>query len=153
MIFKNYFNINKEMEESLAFYPKRGRPVIFTAEQQKEKMRVYMRKYMKMRFDQEKAQRPPKEPKQTKPYKGRPSISDKEREEKIEALTSATEFKECKAPKKGTNKEYFRKYYETHRDTLLNRANLRYHKKVIAERAPASADQSEVPSDPSLDHQ
>jgi hypothetical protein len=123
-----------------------------------------MRKYMKMRFDEEKALRPPKEPKQTKPYKGRPSISDKEREEKIEALTSATEFKECKAPKKGTTKEYFRKYYETHRDTLLNRANLRYHKKVIAirregadpliaERAPASADQSEAPSAPSLDHQ
>jgi hypothetical protein len=141
------------MDENIILYSKRGRPRLFTPEQQAEKFRVYMRAYMKKRFDEEKALRPPKEPKQTKPYKGRPSISDKEREEKIEALTSATEFKECKAPKKGTNKEYFRKYYETHRDTLLNRANLRYHKKVIAERAPASADQSEAPSDPSLDHQ
>jgi hypothetical protein len=151
------------MEETIILYSKRGRPRLFTPEQQAEKFRVYMRKYMKKRFDEEKALRPPKDTKQTKqpkPYKGRPSISDKEREEKIEALISATEFKECKAPKKEKpSKEYFRKYYETHRDSLLNRANLRYHKKVIAtrreeanpliaERVPASAGQSEVPSDP-----
>jgi len=144
------------MDESIILYSKRGRPRLFTPEQQAEKFRVYMRKYMKKRFDAERAQRPPQEPKEhtlakppVKPYKGRPSISDKEREEKIEALTSATEFKECKAPKKEKpSKEYFRKYYETHRDSLLNRANLRYHKKVIAERTTASSGQSPDRCDP-----
>jgi len=144
------------MDENIILYPKRGRPRLFTPEQQAEKFRVYMRKYMKKRFDEEKAKRPPKEPKvhtlakpPVKPYKGRPSISDKEREEKIDALIAVTEFKECKAPKKEKpSKEYFRKYYETHRDSLLNRANLRYHKKVIAERTIASSGQLEVQSDP-----
>ena len=141
------------MEENIILYSKRGRPRLFTPEQQAEKFRVYMRKYMKKRFDEEKAQRPPKEPKvakpPVKPYKGRPSISDKEREEKIDALIAVTEFKECKAPKKEKpSKEYFRKYYETHRDSLLNRANLRYHKKVIAERTTASSGQSPDRRDP-----
>jgi len=144
------------MEETIILYPKRGRPPMFTADEQKEKLRTYMRKYMKKRFDEEKAQRPPKEPKvhtlakpPVKPYKGRPSISDKEREEKIDALIAVTEFKECKAPKKEKpSKEYFRKYYETHRDSLLNRANLRYHKKVIAERTTASSGQSPDRRDP-----
>lgn len=116
----------------------RGRPAMHTADERYEKWKNYMRGYMKKRFDKEKALRPPKEekpPKPSKPYKGRPSISDKEREEKIDALIAVTEFKECKAPKKEKpDKEYFRKYYETHRDSLLNRANLRYHKKVIATR-------------------
>ena len=144
------------MEETIILYSKRGRPRLFTPEQQAEKFRVYMRKYMKKRFDEEKALRPPKEPKEpkvtkppVKPYKGRPSISDKEREEKIDALIAVTEFKECKAPKKEKpSKEYFRKYYETHRDSLLNRANLRYHKKVIAERTTASSGQSPDRRDP-----
>ena len=56
------------MDESIILYSKRGRPRLFTPEQQAEKFRVYMRKYMKMRFDEEKALRPPKEPKQTKGF-------------------------------------------------------------------------------------
>ena len=130
--------------EDIKLYIKRGRPPIFTPEQQKEKQRAYARKYMKKRFDEEKALRLTKEPKthtlakpSIKPYKGRPCLSDKEREEKIDALIAVTEFKDCKPPKKEKpSKEYFRKYYETHRDTLLNRANLRYHTKVVAERGP-----------------
>lgn len=125
----------------------RGRPATQTAEQRYNKWKEYMRVYMNKRYADKIACREPKDKNEvkpsTKPYKpqGRRCISDTEREEKIKELDDKQVFKDCISivspeEKLERSRTYFREYYAKHRDELLNKANLAYHRKIIAEKTP-----------------
>lgn len=137
------------MESTQEIKRGRGRPATQTQEQRYEKWKEYMRVYMNKRYADKIASRKPKDKNEvkpsTKPYKpqGRRSISKEEREEKICKLEDERQFKDCISivsveEKHEKTKTYFREYYAKHRDELLNRANLAYHRKIIAEKTPAS---------------
>lgn len=136
------------MESSQEIKRGRGRPATQTPEERYEKWKNYMRVYMNKRYKEQIASREPKEHEvkpSSKEYKpqGRRSISNAEREEKIYKLEDEKQFKDCisivsPAEKREKSREYFRNYYARHRDELLNKANLAYHRKIIAEKIPAS---------------
>jgi len=136
------------MESSQEIKRGRGRPAKQTAEERYNKWKEYMRIYMNKRYQEQIASRGPKEHEvkpSSKEYKpqGRRSISNAEREEKIYRLEDKKQFKDCISllspeEKREKSREYFRNYYARHRDELLNRANLAYHRKIIVEKTPAS---------------
>lgn len=128
-----------------------GRPATQTPEERYEKWREYMRVYMNKRYAEKIANRPPKEKKisevkpSTKPYtpRGRRPISEEERQKRLQELDDKKVFKDCISvvsteEKHEKSKAYFREYYAKRRDELLNKANLAYHRKIIAEKTHAS---------------